>query len=47
MLKYPQQASTPLPMPALTNVRIFRVTPAVIYVLDYSKGFVHTDFVNC
>jgi len=26
---------------------IFRVTPVVISVLDYSKGFAHTDLVAC
>ncbi len=47
MLKYPQQASIPIPMPTPADVRIFRVTPMVISVLDYSKGFGHTDLVNC
>lgn len=47
MLKYPQQASIPVPMPSPADVRIFRVTPMVISVLDYSKGFGHTDLVNC
>jgi nitroimidazol reductase NimA-like FMN-containing flavoprotein (pyridoxamine 5'-phosphate oxidase superfamily) len=47
MLKYPQQASLPLPMPAPTDIRIFRVIPMVISVLDYSKGFAHTDLVTC
>lgn len=47
MLRYPQQASIPLPMPSPADVRIFRVTPMVISVLDYSKGFGHTDLVNC
>jgi hypothetical protein len=48
MLKYPpQQASIPLPMPTLADVRIFRVTPTVISVLDYSKDFAHTDLVTC
>jgi nitroimidazol reductase NimA-like FMN-containing flavoprotein (pyridoxamine 5'-phosphate oxidase superfamily) len=47
MLKYPQQASLPLPMPAAADVRIFRVTPIVISVLDYAKGFGHTDLVTC
>ncbi len=45
--KYPQQASLPLPMPTPEDVRIFRVTPTVISVLDYSKGFGHTDLVTC
>ena len=47
MLKYPQQASIPLPMPTAADVRIFRVTPMVISVLDYSKGFGHTDLITC
>jgi hypothetical protein len=44
-LKYPEQASLPGPMPKPQDVRIFRVTPTVISVLDYSKGFGHTDLV--
>jgi len=49
MLKYPEQKSLPssLPMPTPDNVRIFRVIPTVISVLDYSKGFGHTDLVAC
>jgi len=47
MLKYPQQNSLPLPMPNPADVRMFRVTPTVISVLDYSKGFAHTDLVTC
>ncbi|HEX6265459.1 MAG TPA: pyridoxamine 5'-phosphate oxidase family protein [Burkholderiales bacterium] len=47
MLKYPQQGSIPLPMPTPADVRIFRVTPTVISVLDYTKGFAHTDLVTC
>jgi PPOX class probable F420-dependent enzyme len=47
MLKYPQQDSIPLPMPTPADVRIFRVTPKVISVLDYTKGFGHTDLVTC
>jgi PPOX class probable F420-dependent enzyme len=45
MQKYPAQDALPLPTPA--DVRIFRVTPTVISVLDYSKGFGHTDLVTC
>ena len=44
--KYPEQTSLPGPMPDLEEVRIFRVTPTVISVLDYSKGFGHTDLVS-
>ncbi len=47
MLKYPQQDSLPLPMPKFTDVRVFRLTPTVISVLDYSRGFGHTDLVSC
>lgn len=48
MLKYQeQQESLPLPMPTPEDVRIFRVTPVVISVLDYTKGFGHTELVAC
>jgi hypothetical protein len=33
-------------MPSPDEVRIFRVTPKVISVLDYTKGFGHTDLVT-
>ncbi|MEM5339741.1 pyridoxamine 5'-phosphate oxidase family protein [Paraburkholderia azotifigens] len=46
-LKYPDQISLPMPMPSPEEVRIFRVTPIVISVLDYSKGFGHTDLFTC
>jgi nitroimidazol reductase NimA-like FMN-containing flavoprotein (pyridoxamine 5'-phosphate oxidase superfamily) len=46
-LKYPEQKSLPVAMPTPDDVRIFRLTPRVISVLDYSKGFGHTDFVTC
>jgi nitroimidazol reductase NimA-like FMN-containing flavoprotein (pyridoxamine 5'-phosphate oxidase superfamily) len=45
--KYPAQHSLPGPMPEPEQVRIFRLTPVVISVLDYSKGFGHTDLVTC
>ena len=45
-LKYPEQVSLPVPMPTPQDVRIFRVIPTVISVLDYSKGFGHTDLVT-
>jgi nitroimidazol reductase NimA-like FMN-containing flavoprotein (pyridoxamine 5'-phosphate oxidase superfamily) len=46
--KYPQQKKPlPGPMPSPAEVAIFRVTPVVISVLDYSKGFGHTDLVTC
>ncbi|TGQ17629.1 MULTISPECIES: pyridoxamine 5'-phosphate oxidase family protein [unclassified Mesorhizobium] len=46
-MKYPPQTSLPGPMPTPDQVRIFRVMPTVISVLDYSKGFGHTDLVTC
>jgi nitroimidazol reductase NimA-like FMN-containing flavoprotein (pyridoxamine 5'-phosphate oxidase superfamily) len=46
-LKYPEQVSLPMPMPTAEQVRIFRVKPTVISVLDYTKGFGHTDLVTC
>src|SRR6476620_9814918 len=46
-LKSPEQVALPVPMPTPDDVRIFRVTPADISVLDYSKGFGHTDLVTC
>ena len=45
--KYPEQVNLPGPMPSADEVRIFRVTPTVISVLDYTKGFGHTDLVTC
>jgi nitroimidazol reductase NimA-like FMN-containing flavoprotein (pyridoxamine 5'-phosphate oxidase superfamily) len=45
--KYPEQIPMPVPMPTAEDVRIFRVTPTVISVLDYSKGFGHTELVTC
>jgi nitroimidazol reductase NimA-like FMN-containing flavoprotein (pyridoxamine 5'-phosphate oxidase superfamily) len=46
-LKYPAQTKLPVPMPKPGDVRIFRLTPTIISVLDYSKGFGHTDLVAC
>ena len=46
-LKYPEQIAVPMPMPTPEEVRIFRVTPTVISVLDYAKGFGHTELVTC
>lgn len=47
MQRYPEQHSLPAPMPGPEKVAIFRVKPEVISVLDYSKGFGHTDSVTC
>jgi len=45
--KYPDAPPLPMKMPSPDEVRLFRVTPKVISVLDYSKGFAHTDLVTC
>ena len=46
--RYPQQNSLPFTsLPSFAEVRLFRLTPSVISVLDYSKGFGHTDLVTC
>ena len=45
-LKYPEQVSLPGLMPKPDDVFIFRVTPTVISVLDYSKGFGHTNLIT-
>jgi hypothetical protein len=42
--KYPEYASFPQPKPQ--EILIFRIVPEVISVLDYSKGFGHTDLVT-
>ena len=44
--KYPDSPPISMPMPTPDQVRIFRVTPSVISVLDYAKGFAHTDLVT-
>ena len=46
-LKYPDAPPLPMEMPSAEEVRIFRVTPVVISVLDYTRGFGHTDLVIC
>jgi hypothetical protein len=46
-LEDPENIAAPVPMPTPEDVRIFRVTPTVISVLDYSKGFGHADLVTC
>lgn len=45
--KYPGHPELPFPMPAPEDVCIFAVTPTVISVLDYAKGFGHADLVTC
>lgn len=46
-LKYPEAPPLPIKMPKPDEIRLFRVTPTVISVLDYTKGFGHTDLITC
>jgi hypothetical protein len=45
-LKYADAPPLPMKMPTPDEVRLFRVTPTVISILDYTKGFGHTDLVT-
>ena len=47
MARYPEQKSLNLPTPSPAEIALFKVTPKVISVLDYSRGFGHTDLVEC
>lgn len=40
------QSICPMPMATADHVRIFRVEPVVISVLDYGLGFGHSDLVT-
>ncbi|MBV8736147.1 MAG: pyridoxamine 5'-phosphate oxidase family protein [Alphaproteobacteria bacterium] len=42
--RYPEYAAFPMPKPE--DIAVFRVHPRVISVLDYAKGFGHTDLVT-
>lgn len=44
--RYPPQPM-PGPMPSADSVRVFRIVPEVISVLDYSKGFGHAELIFC
>ncbi|WP_312010074.1 pyridoxamine 5'-phosphate oxidase family protein [Bradyrhizobium australafricanum] len=45
--RYPEQNSMLGPLPTPSDVRIFRLTPTEMSLLDYSKGFGHTDLIMC
>ena len=45
-LKYPDSPPLPMPMPTPDQIHIFRIMPSVISVLDYTKGFGHSDLVT-
>ena len=40
-------ATAQMKMPAPEEVALFRVVPGIVSVLDYTKGFAHTDLVTC
>jgi nitroimidazol reductase NimA-like FMN-containing flavoprotein (pyridoxamine 5'-phosphate oxidase superfamily) len=42
----PEEAPTGFAMPSPSDVALFKVTPTVISVLDYSKGFGHADLID-
>ena len=44
MKRYPEYAAYPTPKP--DEILIMKVIPKVISVLDYSKGFAHTDLIT-
>jgi hypothetical protein len=44
MKRYPEYAGYPAPNP--DQILIMKVLPKVISVLDYSKGFAHTDLIT-
>lgn len=45
--RYPAQGQSPGELPPASAVAIFKVTPGVISVLDYSKGFGHAELTRC
>lgn len=42
--RYPEYAKFPMPKPE--EIRVFRVEPKMVSMLDYSKGFGHSDLVT-
>src|SRR6516165_4484787 len=42
--RYPEYAAFPMPKPE--EITVYRVLPKVIAVLDYSKGFGHSDLIT-
>lgn len=45
--RYPPQEGVSFPLPDPAEVAIFRVTPTIVSILDYSLGFGHADLVAC
>ena len=48
-LKYPDAppSTANMKLPGPEEVAIFRVQPELVSVLDYTRGFAHTDLVAC
>jgi nitroimidazol reductase NimA-like FMN-containing flavoprotein (pyridoxamine 5'-phosphate oxidase superfamily) len=48
-LKYPDAPPTmaQMKMPTPEEVALFRIEPSVVSILDYTKGFGHTELVAC
>jgi hypothetical protein len=44
--RYPPQP-LPGPLPPPEAVRVFRLEPKFISLLDYSKGFGHAELISC
>ncbi len=42
--RYPEYMAFPMPKPE--GIAVYRVAPKVISVLDYSKGFGHSDLMT-
>jgi hypothetical protein len=42
--RYPEYVSLPMPKPE--EIAVYRLLPKVISVLDYSKGFGHSELVE-
>jgi hypothetical protein len=42
--RYPEYAKFPMPKPE--EIQVFRVEPKIVSVLDYSKGFGHSDLIT-
>lgn len=45
--RYPAQSQSPGDVPPASAVALFKLTPIVISVLDYAKGFGHAELVAC
>lgn len=45
--RYPSQEGVTFALPSPADVAIFRLTPTVVSVLDYTLGFAHSDLVAC